>query len=520
MARYSYLIFLFSLLLASCAQVGVISGGEKDTFAPKPIEGKVIPPNASINFTGNQIVIPFDEYFTLSSPATSIQLVPPHAPITAVAKGKTLTLSWTESLRENTTYAIYLNNTVKDLSEKNDSIMQYVFSTGSTLDSTAYSISVVDAFTNAPVAKTLVALYNPATKGLVNFAQTDRVGTARLTYLRPGTYQVIAFMDENNDLAAQPTEQVGFLKDSIITIDSSGVLTSPIRLFSPPTKPQIVSAKFEAPGSVLIETSAKMENPSVSINEETIDSSNYFFEEPTKLRVFVDPTSVTSGKIALTTNSFSDTTAFRILEAQKKGFIRISSSQTANSFAPSQAFSFKVNDLIQRIDTNLIHLRKVEDSTLVATNVSFSKNEIIFEVKRGSTQQLRLEFEAAAITTNNGTSIPFAGTMTLNSSKKYGSLSIDVSSYSSQIILQVIKGTNVLVEKSITPSADRILIPELEAGDYVFKIIRDENENGTWDTGNLETRTLPEQIDQYSKPTTVRANWEIEVELIPIDLKP
>lgn len=520
MARYSYLIFLGSLFLASCAQVGTISGGEKDTFAPKPIAEKVTPPNASVNFTGNQIVIPFDEYFTLSSPGTSIQIVPPHAKIKASVNKKTLTLTWDEELRENTTYAIYLNNTVKDLSEKNDSIMQYVFSTGNALDSTNYTISVVDAYTNSPVAETVVALYDPTTKGLVNFSQTDKSGKAKLTYLRPGTYQITAFKDENNDLLAQETEEVGFFADSLITIDSTGSLLTPIRLFAPVLKPKIVSVKFQAPASFLIESNVKIDDPTVFIDSLLIDSSHYFLQEDTKLEVFVDPKELGSGKIAMTTASFSDTTVYRILEAQKKGIVRISPSQKSNSFAPSQPFSFNVNDLIQEIDTSLIRITRVEDSTVVSSEVNFSKNTVTFDVKRGASQELRVAFEAGAIKTVTGESFAFTGIIKLNSAKKYGVLSLDVSSYTNSIVLQIFKGTTLIQEKSIEPTSERVIIPELEPGDYSFRIIRDDNQNGTWDTGNLSERRLPEQIDQFSKATTVRANWEVEVELVPIDVEP
>jgi uncharacterized protein (DUF2141 family) len=519
MARYSYLIFLVSLFLASCAQVGSISGGEKDATAPKPIADKVNPPNASVNFTGNQIVIPFDEYFTLSSPSTSIQIVPPHATIKASVNKKTLTLSWDDTLQENTTYAIYLNNTVKDLSERNDSIMQYVFSTGSTLDSTNYSVSVVDAYTNAPVAESVVALYNPTTKTLVNFSQTDRSGKAKLTYLRPGTYEIIAFKDENNDLVAQETEELGFLSDSLITIDSTGSLLAPIRLFAPSPEPEILSSTFQGPASFLIETNVKIEDPSVSIDGVLIDSSQYFSEEDMKLQVFVDPTELVSGKIALTTSSFSDTTTFRLIESKKKGLVRISSMQKSNSFAPSQSFSFKLNDLIQEIDTSLIHITRVEDSSLISYDVSFSSNILTFDVKRGASQEIRVEFDTDAITALTGKSVKFTGVMKLNSDKKYGVLSLDVSSYSNSIIIQVFKGTNLILEKKVEPSSERVLIPELVPGDYTFKVVRDENQNGKWDIGNLTTRVLPEQIDQYSKATTIRANWEIEVELVPIEVE-
>jgi hypothetical protein len=117
-----------------------------------------------------------------------------------------------------------------------------------------------------------------------------------------------------------------------------------------------------------------------------------------------------------------------------------------------------------------------------------------------------------------GTSVAFDAVMKLNSTKKYGTLSLDVSSYSSAIIIQVIKGSKLIQEKSVEPSSERVFIHEVSPGDYSFKIIRDDNKNGIWDSGDFNSRTLPEQIDQYSKATTVRANWEVEVELVPIEL--
>lgn len=519
MARYGYLIFIVSFILASCAQVGTITGGDQDTSAPKPITEKVNPPNASVNFTGNKVVIPFDEYFTLSSPTTSIQMVPPHATINASYKQKTLTLTWDEELRENTTYAIYLNNTVRDLSERNDSIMQYVFSTGNSLDSTSLSVPVIDAYSNAPMAESVVALYDQTTNTLVNFAQTNRSGIASLTYLRPGTYKIIAFKDENNDLEAQENEEVGFLQDSLITIDSSSVLETPIRMFAPLPKPEVTSVTFVAPATFVIETNTDIENPNVFIDGNAIDSNQYYFEEDNKLLVFVNPAELNSGKIALSTDSFSDTTAYRILESKKKGPIRITPMQSSNAFAPSQAFSFKVNDLIQSVDTSLIRITRVADSTVLIPEMSFSKNIIRFDVPRGVSQEVQVEFKKGAITTMLGKSALFNSKMKLNSSKKYGILSLDVSSYSTPIIIQVFKGADVVREISVVPGSERILVYELVPGDYSFKVVRDENQNGKWDTGDLSTRRLPEQIDAYSSSTKVRANWEVEVELVPTDLE-
>ena len=142
------IVFIPFLLLLSCAQVGEISGGEKDDIAPKPIEGKTIPANESTHFKGKSVKITFDEYVQLNNPQQTVLFVPNHATPKTVLTKKTVQISWEETLEENTTYVIYLNRTVKDLSENNDSLMYYVFSTGETLDSLHYSVRAVDAWTN------------------------------------------------------------------------------------------------------------------------------------------------------------------------------------------------------------------------------------------------------------------------------------------------------------------------------------------------------------------------------------
>ena len=67
----------------------------------------------------------------------------------------------------------------------------------------------------------------------------------------------------------------------------------------------------------------------------------------------------------------------------------------------------------------------------------------------------------------------------------------------------------------LSPDQAEIIVNELEPGDYTFKIILDENQNGKWDTGNFETYLQAEKVDLYSTPIKVRANWEVEATLIP-----
>lgn len=95
-----------------------------------------------------------------------------------------MVLSWEDTLQANTTYAIYLNNAVKDISEGNDTIIQYVFSTGETLDSLNYTVQVIDAWSNDPINKCVVGLYDTTTNAIKNFAETGVNGQAKLNYIK------------------------------------------------------------------------------------------------------------------------------------------------------------------------------------------------------------------------------------------------------------------------------------------------------------------------------------------------
>lgn len=515
MAGYRYLIGFLLFIVFGCAQVGIISGGDEDDFAPKPIELEVSPENASTNMLLKEIKIPFDEYFVLNKPAQNIQLVPPHAKILTRVKGKTLYLNWTEELEPNTTYAIYLNHAVKDLSEGNDSIMQYVFSTGSILDSLSYSVPVVDAWTNTAKENVLVALYSPKTGEVLNFGLTGKSGSATLRYLKAQNYKILAFEDENGDLFPQPLEPIGFYDDSLVSIDSSFRSTSPIRMYTPAPKPEIVSSKFQAPSTFMIETNRPIINEQVYLDDVLQSTENYNVLTSTSLELFVDAVELSTGTIIIASDLITDTASYRILAAQKKGLIRIKSAQAAATYSPSDSVNFVVNDLITAIDTSLITIISLDDSSEVFAPITWENNAFTLQMDRGVTTLYSLNMEAGALQTTSGTNAIYKATFTLNSPKRYGVLSLDLSYYQSDFVLQILRGNTLVKELVLAPTTERVLIPELPPGTYTFKVIRDANKNGRWDVGELSTRTQPERVDVYSTPAKIRANWEVEVQLIP-----
>jgi len=71
MARY-YFIILSIFLVTSCAQVGTISGGEKDILAPQIKKSSL--KDKTVNFKDTSVSIEFNEFIVLNKPTENIFL--------------------------------------------------------------------------------------------------------------------------------------------------------------------------------------------------------------------------------------------------------------------------------------------------------------------------------------------------------------------------------------------------------------------------------------------------------------
>jgi hypothetical protein len=55
----------------------------------------------------------------------------------------------------------------------------------------------------------------------------------------------------------------------------------------------------------------------------------------------------------------------------------------------------------------------------------------------------------------------------------------------------------------------------LNPGVYSFRVIEDRNGNQRWDQANYLTKQQPETVRYFKTDNALRANWELEIELIP-----
>ena len=505
-------ILSLALLVISCAQVGSVSGGAEDTTPPQI--KMMLPANKSLNYSGNEIKIEFKDFVKLNNPAQTISVIPGEFRVKTTVKGKTLILNWDEPLTANTTYSIYLNKTVQDITEGNDSIIQFVFSTGNILDSLTYSTFIQDALSKEPSKKVTVGLFE-AEDSLkpMYFAQTDEIGRAKFNYLKQGTYYVRAFDDVNKDLKISKTEKVGFINHPI-KLDSAIIDTIPFQLFTPLQLPKITNIAFQSPGALVLAANRSLAKATIKVNGTEIPPGEIEFFTKDSLRLLFVPTVQSPMQVVVTTSEFTDTTQLRIIESSKNKALNILA-PTGSSVTPSQPITFSVFDKIAQVDTSKIHVLKLPDS-LKMSNYTYlvSNNKLTFDLPRKDADKYVFEFEAGAIIGNSAAkNIKANAILKVIEERALGTIKLDLSNYSDAIVLQVLLAGKKINEIAIA-EPNELRLTDLTPGDYSFRVIIDKNQNGLWDTGNFEQKLQPEEIHQFSEVSKVRANWEIELKLV------
>ena len=164
-----------SLLITGCAQIGAPTGGPKDTSAPVLV--KAMPLNNQTNFSGNKIILTFDEYVDLQDVQSNLLVSPsPKNNPSINSNLKIITIKLKDSLLANTTYAINFSSAIKDINEGNVlNNFVYTFSTGSYIDSLELEGKVMMAETGKIDSSLNVLLYKNASDTDVTSRRPDYV---------------------------------------------------------------------------------------------------------------------------------------------------------------------------------------------------------------------------------------------------------------------------------------------------------------------------------------------------------
>jgi hypothetical protein len=212
-----YSIFIYLLLLSSCANIVAPTGGEKDTDSPEMLNKSILEKEGitNIDFTFNEYIQlnKWEEYFYISPPTEKR--------IQKKIKGKMLTLTIEDTLAKNTTYNIALNNCIKDNNEGNIlDTLNFIFSTSDKIDSLTLSGKLQDAYTLNAVENAWIMLFvNNRVDSIIfkekpNYiAKTNKNGDFHFPNLNSTNYTIVSLTDF--DFIYNEKEKISFLNNEV-----------------------------------------------------------------------------------------------------------------------------------------------------------------------------------------------------------------------------------------------------------------------------------------------------------------
>jgi hypothetical protein len=241
------ILFVIVLILAAaCAKISAPTGGLRDKQPPVVMES--VPENRAVNFNGKKVEITFDEFVTLDNINEKFMASPPMKKKPRVfMKGKSVVIEFEEKLKENTTYTFYFLDAIKDLNEGNIlNNFQFVFSTGSVIDSLSVTGHVFNAKNLELPEKTQVIMYSSLADTSVirqlpdYISRVDAYGYFRIDNIREGQYRLFALKDDDNSKNYNRTEEEFAFLDSTIFVSAE-------KSYIPVVKDTIVKKPVPAP---------------------------------------------------------------------------------------------------------------------------------------------------------------------------------------------------------------------------------------------------------------------------------
>lgn len=528
MTKLKHIIVLIAslALLTNCAKRGTITGGPKDTIAPK-ITGSS-PANFSTNFKGKDIKINFDELIKVKDISKQLIISPPmkKQPI-IVPQGsasKFISIKILDTLQENTTYSFNFGQSISDNNENNPySQFKYVFSTGSYIDSLTVVGKIKDAYTQNPDNFVSVMLYDAEKftdstvykEAPLYITNTlDSLKFFSLENLKEGKYRIIALKDASKNNKFDPkSDKIGFL-DEVITLPTT--LMYELELFTekPPFKAEKPSQ--ENNNKLFLGYSGDSKNIKVTGKnngkEIPLRLTKFSGKVTDTLQVFYPLNIKDSIQISVKNGDYYKEFTSKIKDLKESDSLKISN-KTGTVLSFRNPFKLYTKTPLNSIDESKIAIRK-KDSTFVKYTLKYDdfNQEIAFDFVKDEEQKYTMELLPGAIKDfyeKENDSLKFSFSTLLLSD--YGNLSVNlIGAKRFPLILEVLDDSGAILYSQSSTKETRFLFDTIDPKLYTLRVIYDDNGNEEWDTGNYLAKKQAEEIIYFPKKIDVRANWDVE----------
>ncbi len=518
-----------ALLLAACAQVRDISGGDKDVAGPVLLSA--VPANYSTSFSAERILLHFDERVQVERARDRLLVSPPldAAPEVRVVRSTDVEILLKAPLRANTTYTFSMGEVVKDLTEGNYAAgMDYVVSTGTTLDSLRIAGAVSQAFSGEVVKDALVMLYAAddtcdLQHGKPTYAtRTDTNGGFLLQHLRAGSYRIAALRDQNGNYRYDlPNEEIAFDNGTVnAAIIDSTYAPIALRLFQEVSKEQHVREALVTTDGAWRMVLARPAQTLLIKDVERIGGVLAWTPEWSRTRDTVllwptDTTALSEGRYQIATEEGAlDTLRYRPLRKMPY-YTALTCQQTEGP--TGLTVSITSARPIASFDRDRFLLTK--DSTTVPFTLTADSSD-----QRHLTLHPQLEAGGNATLTILPKAVRdlYAGTNdTLRTSvgraaeQRTGTLRVTVEGNGMPVdgewLLQLLDAQGRVVHTASAQSGVVVTWERLTPGNHTLRLIADADRNGRWDTGRWSDGVQPEIVWHHKEVLNVRAAWDLGI---------
>ncbi|MBL0287865.1 MAG: Ig-like domain-containing protein [Bacteroidetes bacterium] len=535
-----YLVFFISILVfVRCATPSYPTGGERDSTPPKVLS--VSPPDSMLNFVGNEIVFKFNEFVQIENPQQTVLITPsPKEFPSIVARKKELVIKFKEALLDSTTYSISFNNGLKDLNEGNPlENFTYVFSTGPTLDSLILKGNLFFSETTPFPPNTFVGLYKNLDDSVLYKQKPDYIfnlkseGPFQFNNLKAGSFRCFALSDKNfNFIYDLPSEFVGFAKD-IIIISADSVQTLDLTLF------KSIESKFRISnysntftnGGGFIELNKPIDFNTKWALKESNDSLKILFSELNeerniinfwldnlkekvnyKLGLFIKDEMVDS--INVVSKSISESNSFLSLTTTQLNKLKVVDIKPDNILILKSSIPLDSNQCLNEAFLMDSISRRVKKIDYLVDNQFITINDVVLD-----TSYNQLIFPKNTLVSFNGlTNDSIVFNLKSVKANDLGSLklSFELPSDSINYIIKIYN-TNAGFSEIIRVNKVSNFIwfkENLFPGNYNLEIVFDENFDGLFTNGSINDFKMPEYKFSYSKPITLKNNWDLEENIV------
>lgn len=516
------IIALFILIIiVSCASEKPITGGLKD--ATPPTIKSFYPENKKTNFNSSVIKIEFDERIALNlfdealiiSPKTDVKIKP-------IVKKNILTLQIEGAFESNKTYTINIQEGIKDITENNKiENIKYVFSTGNYIDSLTISGTSKIEETNVAEENAKLFLYNYSDSIDIRkhkplyYTKTKKDGSFLLENLPKGEFSMFYLNDNDNSLTFNDeNEKVGFLNQKI-TLDTNNIILDKIKVFNNDTIIKKYDIKHYC-NYTEITFDEQIKNLILT------DSNNIELNFPiTKLLsnkkyVWFNNTKEDSISIILTYEDYNKNkkTTKETIKRLKHDSLCIQNTdiQLINKLVNAKdSLILEIKEPFKNINKEniLIMIDTIEYGNLNKINHKIIDNILTIYVESEAVSNIRIKLDSNSIETyqrnftnrRNELFVPIAD------ETKTGIIRGKLNYPKDNFILELLD-QNLTIVKSI--KTKQFVFDKLDPQEYTIRVRIDENNDGIYEQGSYERKTIPEKIVFHNEKINVRANWEIE----------